>query len=176
MRRLAATAALMMAFGAAPALAYGPHDPNCVECHSIHKAKGKAILSVAPNTAEKNPSTGSGASGDVALCLGCHNENQGIMPIHLTSTHPVGMKPNKVKVPGDMLQDDGTLGCTSCHDPHPANPNHKYLHGSVAKGSEIGKFCALCHSEKADMGALGKSSGGAAAGGAPAGAAPAKKP
>ncbi|MHB8763348.1 MAG: cytochrome c3 family protein [Deferrisomatales bacterium] len=156
---------------AGSALAYGPHDPNCVECHSIHKAKGQAILAVAPNTKQKNPATGAGVSGGAALCLGCHNDEQGIMPIHLAATHPVGMKPNKVKVPAELLEKDGSLGCASCHDPHPANPGHKYLRGSVSKGSELGKFCALCHPEKADMGAFAKS----AAPAAPAAAAPVKK-
>ncbi len=144
---------------AGTALAYGPHDPNCVECHSIHTAKGKAILAVAPNTQEKNPATGAGAAGDQALCLGCHNEDQGIMPIHLSSTHPVGMKPNKVKVPAELLRDDGTLGCASCHNPHPSNPNYKYLQGTVAKGSELGKFCAMCHPAQADSGAFAKAGG-----------------
>lgn len=153
---------------ALPAAAYGPHDPNCVECHSLHAAKGKAILAVAPNTAEKNPATGAGATGDVALCLGCHNEEQGIMPISLTSTHPVGMKPAKLKIPSEYLKGDGSLGCMSCHDPHPSNANYKYLRGSVAKGSELGKFCALCHTEQADAGAFSKSA-------APA-PAPVKKP
>ena len=147
-------AALAFGFVATGALAYGPHDPSCVECHSIHYAKGKAILAVAPNTTEKNPATGGTAAGDAALCLGCHNEDEGIMPIHLSSTHPVGMKPNRVKVPSNLLRKDGTLGCTSCHNPHPSNPNYKYLQGEVAKGSEVGKFCAMCHADKADMGAF----------------------
>ena len=156
MKRVVLTAALVVGFAVGPALAYGPHDPNCVECHSIHYARGQAILSVAPNTAEQNPSTGTGAAGDTALCLGCHNEDEGIMPIHLASTHPVGMKPNRVQVPADLLKGNGTLGCTSCHDPHPSNPSYKYLLGNVAKGSELGRFCAQCHSEKADMGAFSK--------------------
>ncbi|GAB6062232.1 cytochrome c3 family protein [Deferrisoma palaeochoriense] len=155
MRKLFA-AAVVLGLAAPAAWAYGPHDPNCVECHSIHYAKGKAILAVAPNTKEKNPATGKGAEGDAALCLGCHNEDEGIVPIHLAQTHPVGMKPNKVKVPAELLRKDGTLGCTSCHDPHPSNPNYKYLRGTVAKGSELGKFCALCHGDKADMGAFAK--------------------
>ena len=75
-------------FAAASALAFGPHDNNCVDCHSLHKAKGKAILAVAPNSVEKNPGTGKGAEGDLALCLGCHSEAEGIMPINLTATHP----------------------------------------------------------------------------------------
>ena len=161
-------ASLMVLGLSLPAAAYGPHDPNCVECHSLHAAKGKAILAVAPNTKEKNPSTGAGAAGDVALCLGCHNESEGIMPISLTSTHPVGMKPAKLKIDGQYLKDDGSLGCMSCHDPHPSNPNYKYLRGSVAKGSELGTFCALCHPAQADSGAFSKSASPAQV--------PAKKP
>ncbi len=155
MKRLA-TAGLLATLAWAPAFGYGPHDPNCVECHSIHYAKGKAILAVAPNTTEKNPATGSGAAGDAALCLGCHNEDEGIMPIHLSSTHPVGMKPNRAKVPAELLSKDGNLGCSSCHDPHPSNPSYKYLQGNIAKGSEVGKFCSMCHPAQADTGAFAK--------------------
>ena len=61
------------------------------------------------------------------------------------------MKPSKVKVPADLLRPNGSLGCMSCHDPHPSNPNYKYLQGKIAKSSEMGKFCALCHAEKVDM-------------------------
>ncbi|WP_025321247.1 cytochrome c3 family protein [Deferrisoma camini] len=155
MRKLL-VAAVAVVLAAPAAWAYGPHDPNCVECHSIHYAKGRAILAVAPNTAEKNPATGKNAADDAALCLGCHNEDEGIIPIHLAQTHPVGMKPKKVKVPADLLRKDGTLGCTSCHNPHPSNPNYKYLRGTVAKGSELGKFCAICHGDKVDKGAFAK--------------------
>jgi predicted CXXCH cytochrome family protein len=135
---------------AGSAMAYGSHDSNCIECHSLHYAKGKGIISVAPNTAEKNPGTGKSAEDDAALCLGCHNEKQGIMPIMLSSTHPVGMKPNKVVVPANLLRPNGTLGCMSCHDPHPSNPNYKYLQGDVKKKGDMGKFCALCHKDKTE--------------------------
>jgi predicted CXXCH cytochrome family protein len=148
---LSTAAALALGLAATAAFAYGPHDPNCVECHSIHKAKGKAILAVEPLTKDKNPATGNPTAGDVALCLGCHNDAQGIIPIQLMKTHPVGMKPNKVSVPAELLRADGTLGCGSCHNPHPSNPNYKYLQGSVPKAADLGKFCALCHKDKADM-------------------------
>lgn len=143
-------------FAASTVLAFGPHDNNCKECHSLHKAKGKAIIGVEPNKKEKNPNTGGTSDDDISLCLGCHNDAEGIMPIMLSSTHPVGMKPGKVKVPGDMLRDNGALGCTSCHDPHPSNPNYKYLRsdansGAITKGGDLGKFCGICHAEKVDM-------------------------
>ena len=163
-----ASAALFLA---SAALAFGPHDNNCKECHSLHKAKGKSIIGVAPNVKEKNPATGRSAEDDISLCLGCHNDAEGIMPILLSSTHPVGMKPEKVKVPNDLLRGSGALGCTSCHDPHPSNPNYKYLRsagGALLKSGDLGKFCAICHQEKVDMGKIN-------AAGAPAQGTPAKK-
>ncbi len=125
------------------AFAFGPHDNNCTDCHSLHYAKGKAIIGVAPK--------GEGEKSDIPLCLGCHNKDEGIMPILISSTHPVGAKPAKVKVPSDLLRPDGTMGCSSCHDPHPSNPNYKYLQGDIKKAGELGKFCAMCHQEKVDM-------------------------
>lgn len=157
MKKALVIAALSLGLAAPAAFAYGPHDPNCVECHSIHEAKGAVILAVAPLTTMKNPKTGKGAEGVQSLCLGCHNESEGIIPIDLMKTHPVGMKPNKVKVPADALAADGSLTCTSCHDPHPANSNYKYLRAKdVPKSSQIGKFCAVCHGDKVDMGAFAK--------------------
>lgn len=149
-------------FAASAAYAFGPHDNNCKECHSIHNAKGKAIIGVEPNKKEKNPSTGSTSDDDIALCLGCHNQNEGIMPVMLSTTHPVGMKPGKVKVPSDLLRANGAVGCMSCHEPHPSNPNYKYLRSNapIAKAGDMGKFCAICHSEKVDMGkAMGSAAG-----------------
>jgi predicted CXXCH cytochrome family protein len=40
-----------------------------------------------------------------------------------------------------------------CHDPHPSNPNYKYLRVDTAKGSKIDAFCAVCHPVKAEGGA-----------------------
>lgn len=146
------------------AFAFGPHDNNCKECHSLHKAKGQAIIGVAPNVKEKNPSTGRSAEDDISLCLGCHNEAEGIMPIMLASTHPVGMKPEKVKVPADLLRANGAIGCVSCHDPHPSNANYKYLRspaGAINKAGDLGKFCSNCHSDKVDMGKSATAASGA---------------
>lgn len=157
MKKVLLTAALTLGLAVPASFAYGPHDPNCVECHSIHQAKGSVILAVAPNINEKNPKTGKGAAGVQSLCLGCHNDDEGIIPIKLMQTHPVGMKPNKVKVPADRLAADGTLTCTSCHNPHPSNSNYKYIWADgVPKAAQIGKFCAICHEDKVDMGAFAK--------------------
>jgi predicted CXXCH cytochrome family protein len=130
------------------AFAFGPHDNDCIECHSIHNATGNKIIGVAPLTNVINPATGKNLSGNSTLCLGCHNEDEGIIPIDLKKTHPVGMKPTAVKVPEGSLAADGTLVCRSCHDPHPSNPNYRYLIEKTNGGKNIGDFCHVCHSDK----------------------------
>lgn len=128
--------------------AFGPHDDDCVECHSIHYAQGNKIIGVKPLTTLKNPATGKNLGGNSTLCLGCHNEDEGIIPIDLKKTHPVGMKPKDVKVPANALAPDGTLVCRSCHDPHPSNPNYAYLVANTSGGKKLGKFCEVCHADK----------------------------
>ena len=94
------------------------------------------------------------AGGTDALCLGCHNEDEGIIPIHLDKSHPVGLKPVKVNVPVEALGGGGVLKCTSCHDPHPSNTNYKYLKVSTEGGKNMGMFCAYCHGDKVDKNEL----------------------
>ena len=141
-------AALTLVFLAQVAMAAGPHDENCVSCHNVHYAKGDFIIGPQPNTTLDNPAAKAKTSGIEALCLGCHNEAEGIMPIHLTTTHPTGVAPTYVKVPEKLLR-EGKLSCVSCHNPHPANANYKYLIVDTQKGARIGVFCAVCHSEQA---------------------------
>lgn len=127
--------------------AYGPHDENCVECHSIHQAKGDRLAAVA-SPSEKYL-TGEPVKGVDAFCLGCHNKNVGILPIEMHKTHPVGITPKKAKVPATNLSANGTFTCTSCHDPHPSNPNYKYLIIDTKGGKDLGKFCSYCHPAQA---------------------------
>ena len=143
--------ALAATLVATTVFAFGSHDNDCTECHSLHYAKGQSIIGVVPNTTEANPATGGKAMDDVSLCLGCHNDDEGIMPILLKTTHPVGMKPKNVKVPAELLRANGALGCVSCHDPHPSNPNFSYLQGEGITKSNLGEFCSICHAEKADQ-------------------------
>jgi len=144
-----ALAAVIVGAGSQAALAAGPHDANCVGCHDIHYAKGNFIIGPKPNTSMDNPASNAKAGGIDALCLGCHNDTEGIIPIHLTSTHPTGVAPTYVKVPEKLLR-DGKMSCVSCHNPHPSNSNHKYLIADTKKGSNMGVFCAVCHTEQAD--------------------------
>jgi predicted CXXCH cytochrome family protein len=134
--------------------AYGPHDPGCTSCHSIHNAKGAAILAVEPNTKEINPFTKSPATGIAALCLGCHKKELGIAPVMLKHSHPVEITPSaNVSVPANLIR-DGKVTCSSCHDPHPSNPYYKYLIADTGKGSKMGLFCAICHQKQVDKSAL----------------------
>ena len=138
-------------FIAQSVFAAGPHDMNCVECHSPHFAKGDYIVGVEPGSSD-NPATtrlNESITGIDALCLGCHNEEEGIAPIHLNSTHPTSVKPTYVTVPSQLLRSN-KFGCISCHNPHPSNTNYKYLIVPTNEGADMGKFCGVCHAEQSD--------------------------
>jgi hypothetical protein len=146
---------------AAPAAAHaaGGHDGvGCVGCHAIHTAKGEIIFAVAPNKSAVNPKTKTAYTGTTALCLGCHEESskggQGYAPVHANMSHPYGLAtvdPKIAKVPPELLREGGRFECLGCHDPHPSNPNFKYLRVDTgAKGQNMDGFCGVCHPIKAD--------------------------
>ena len=146
----------------AGAFAAGPHDAiTCVACHSPHYAVDNKIFAV-KNTKATNPLTGESIQDLVAAkCLGCHQTQElggaGVRPIHLHTTHPLGIKPNPkiADVPANLLN-KGKLDCISCHEPHPSNNNFMYLRVNAgAQGENLGNFCSTCHSAKADMTAMG---------------------
>ena len=150
----------------------GPHEAvACLGCHSIHYAVGEKIFGV-KNTSVQNPRTKTGLDGMAAqLCLGCHNLGQfggaGIRPIHLHTTHPIGIVPNPkiARVPANLLR-KGVLDCVSCHEPHPSNNSPLYLRVDISpekkkydekrqlyqeQPAKIQKFCTVCHPNKADL-------------------------
>jgi len=141
--------------------AAGPHGAiTCLACHSAHFAVDDKIFSV-KNKKMINPRNGASLEGLVAKnCLGCHEVEQfggaGIRPVHLHTTHPIGMKPNPkiADVPENLLK-DGKLDCISCHEAHPSNNNFMYLRVKTDKGANIQNFCVTCHSAKGDMKAMG---------------------
>lgn len=141
-----------------PAVSYaaGAHDGlNCTGCHGIHDAKGNLIFAVEPNKKSINPRTKQPYSGTTALCLGCHetgeNGGMGIMPVSSAMSHPYGVQPNpKVATVPDEFLRNGKLECVGCHDPHPSNPNYKYLRVDTKGGAQMMTFCAMCHSSKSD--------------------------
>lgn len=147
---------------AAPAFAYGPHTAlDCLGCHDPHYAKAQKIFKV-KNEVIVNPRTGERIDDVSALCLGCHNIPQfggaGIKPIHLHMTHPVNILPNTriANVPHKLLRSN-KLQCISCHDPHPSNPNWRYLRVDTEGGTKVGNFCQMCHPAKADSAFYGGS-------------------
>jgi predicted CXXCH cytochrome family protein len=147
MRILPAFLFVLLLLLPAVVFAAGGHEPlSCTGCHGIHTAKGDIIFVVAPNNKELDAS-GKPYSGVTALCLGCHSVNggMGILPVAGKHSHPYGIKPNPkvAKVPSNVLR-NGKLGCVGCHDPHPSNPNKRYLR----VGGDMANFCSLCHSSK----------------------------
>jgi predicted CXXCH cytochrome family protein len=135
-------------------LAAGSHDNGCTDCHSIHDTQGPAAFAVTPNAVETYSHSGKTVGGVDALCLGCHNDEEGIIPIGLMKSHPVGLAPQKANVPAELLSDNGTLGCTSCHNPHPSNANYMYLVEPTVGGGKMGAFCAKCHDAQVDKSEL----------------------
>ncbi|HEX8909251.1 MAG TPA: cytochrome c3 family protein [Anaeromyxobacteraceae bacterium] len=147
----------------AAALAAGGHDAvGCGGCHSLHAAKGELIFAVQPNTKYLNPKTKQPYGGSTGLCLACHQDTdkggQGFAPISQHASHPFGISsvnPKVAKVPPELLR-DGRFECIGCHDPHPSNPNYKYLRVDTKGGKDMDAFCAACHAMKADGAAAQK--------------------
>jgi len=143
-----------LAFVPAVSFGFGAHDRlSCTGCHGIHTAKGEIIFAVEPNKKSINPWTKQPNTGVTALCLGCHETmdkgGMGILPISAAMSHPFGVSPNpKVATVPSMLLRDGKLECVGCHDPHPSNPNYKYLRVDTQKGAKMAAFCGLCHASK----------------------------
>lgn len=138
-------------------MALGGHDSiSCSGCHSIHDAKDSIIFAVKANDKELNARTKKPFDSITGLCIGCHQSPEkggmGIKPISSHVSHPYGLEKvsSKVaRVPDNLLR-NGKFGCVGCHDPHPSNPNYRYLRVSTSNGSNMEKFCAVCHPMKAD--------------------------
>ncbi|MGB8932111.1 MAG: cytochrome c3 family protein [Anaeromyxobacteraceae bacterium] len=154
MRRLAI--ALVVAAPVA-ARGLGGHDKiGCTGCHSMHAAKGEELYAVAPNQKMLNPKTQRPHSPVTQFCLACHAPTEeggkglGSVANHLG--HPFSaeaVNPRLAKVPAELLR-DGQFECVACHDPHPSNPNYRYLR--VASGKQapaMTVFCVVCHPGKA---------------------------
>jgi predicted CXXCH cytochrome family protein len=149
--------ALVLALLATPARAAGGHDKlGCVGCHAMHAAKGELLTAVAPNLKLPERRTGKPHGALTALCLGCHADvadgGRGIAPISNHMLHPFSLEaPNArvAKVPAELLR-GGRFECVSCHDPHPSNPNYRYLRIPASSRAALTNLCSLCHTRKAD--------------------------
>jgi len=157
LKKIFLTASFVL-LGAGASYAAGAHDGlQCTGCHNIHYSKGPVIFEVAPNGKAMPLGSSQSAKLIAPLCLGCHADadkgGQGILPISAHTTHPFGRTVNKkvANVPDGLLR-DGIMDCVSCHDPHPSNPNYKYLRVDTNKGQDMQKFCDVCHPAKVDKG------------------------
>jgi predicted CXXCH cytochrome family protein len=146
MQTIRRTALLIALLLPPAALAAGKHDAvGCKGCHLVAK----------PNRTYANPATGQPYTGATALCFACHQEpangGRGNAPISQHVSHPFDLStvnPRVARVPADLLR-DGRFTCMSCHDPHPSNPNYRYLRADVgARGEKIDRFCGFCHLAK----------------------------
>ena len=162
MRYLKLLSLLLAVAGPVAANAAGGHESvGCTGCHSLHTAKGDLIFAVTPNTKMLNPKTKQPFQGATALCLACHADTdkggQGFAPVSQHTSHPFfvsSINSRIAHVPAELLRDNGRFDCLGCHDPHPSNPNYKYLRVGVgAKGEKIDAFCSLCHGSKTDQAA-----------------------
>ncbi len=139
------------------ALARGGHDAvGCTGCHSAHAAKGAALSAVAPNTRMLDPRTGKPNLALSALCLSCHatpeEGGRGKAPVSAHFHHPFSVAkpdPRLARVPPELLR-DGRFECVGCHDPHPSNPNYRYLRIAVSRPPTLSELCGVCHPGQAD--------------------------
>lgn len=137
--------------------AAGGHQPlGCVGCHAMHASRGDLLAAVAPNLKLPERRTGKPHGPLTALCLGCHADpadgGKGIASISNHMLHPFSLAaPNArvAKVPDALLR-DGRFECVSCHDPHPSNPNYRYLRVPSRSRADLTQVCSLCHVRKAD--------------------------
>jgi predicted CXXCH cytochrome family protein len=141
----------------AAALATGGHDTiGCAGCHSMHAARGEAIFAVGPNTSLLDPRTGKPNMALSALCLSCHADpedgGRGTASVSGHFHHPFSVeKPNPrlAQVPPELLR-EGRFECVGCHDPHPSNPNYRYLRIAAAGSPTLAELCRTCHPRKAE--------------------------
>lgn len=156
MRRPLAVLALLAPVAA---LASGGHEKiGCTGCHSMHASKGPVLYAVPPNRKALNPKTDQPHSPVTQFCLACHAEpaegGKGLGSVANHLGHPfsaAAVNPRLAKVPPELLR-DGQFECVACHDPHPSNPNYRYLRVAAAGGKapSMSEFCTVCHPGKAD--------------------------
>ena len=141
---------------ASPALAFGGHEKlGCAGCHAMHTARGAALAAVPPGGKGPDPRTGAPLGPLTAMCLACHADTsdggRGIAPVSLHMQHPFSRErpdPRIARVPPELLRGD-RFECVSCHDPHPSNPNYRYLRLATRGSPSVSELCSVCHARKA---------------------------
>lgn len=110
----------------------------CESCHRVHGAPDKKLLVMRNENSE--------------LCGTCHADRyaKDLAQAGAMGTHPVNIRPIKVKVPQDLLDKGAKLGgeskiiCQTCHRPHFAQNNAKLL---IAPNPQS-ELCRTCHLEQ----------------------------
>ena len=146
------------------ALAAGGHDAlGCTGCHSMHAARGAILFALPENRKAVDARTDRPLGTLSALCLACHADaeqgGRGVAPVSRHLGHPFSLaevNPRLAKVPPELLR-AGRFECVGCHDPHPSNPNYRYLRIAVTRSPTLDQMCGVCHPRKADPGAGGAS-------------------
>ncbi len=131
---------------------------TCRSCHFMHKGYAPKMWA-----RKADAPTLEGA------CTSCHSEN-GLGKKKLTGkyTHPVEVKPQRIKQEGNELplftdkgrrDPEGKISCASCHDPHRWSPTNDDRGGDTKEGdvnnsflrkasTPDGKLCKTCHADK----------------------------
>ncbi len=107
----------------------------CQSCHLVHGAPERKLLAV------KNPNS--------ELCGTCHADRNAhtLAEAGRLGTHPVNVRPDKVKIPGTLFEqgaklgEGGTVICQTCHKPHFAEEGARIL---VAPNPQS-QLCLTCH-------------------------------
>jgi hypothetical protein len=142
------------------ASAHGGHDGiGCAGCHSTHVSRGEALSALRPNTTLLDPRTGRPNEAISTVCLACHADREdggrGVAPVSNHFHHPFSLakvNPKLAQVPPQLLR-SGRFECIGCHDPHPSNPNYRYLRIAVTRTPTFSELCGVCHPRKADAAA-----------------------
>jgi len=111
----------------------------CQSCHRVHGAASAKKLLVVDNT-------------NSALCGTCHDDRHASTRAEAArkGTHPVNVRPDKVKVPEQLLEQGARLGsggeviCQTCHRPHGAPTDGKIL---IASNTDSA-LCQQCHQQE----------------------------
>jgi hypothetical protein len=122
----------------------------------MHAARGEVLFALPPNRSLLDPRTGKPNETLSALCLTCHaareNGGRGVAPVSNHFGHPFSLakvNPKLARVPPELLR-EGRFECIGCHDPHPSNPNYRYLRIAVTRTPTLSELCSVCHPRKAD--------------------------
>ena len=80
-----------------------------------------------------------------AVCLECHAKG------NMGPSHPVGVRPDekyrKMKVPADLLLDDGgRIMCLTCHRAHGEHVSYFLRRSGPGRG--FGALCEACHAKR----------------------------